>query len=202
MTTNGQVLEIIKLGHQVLRAVSEPVADPTARWVQELIKDMQATLIAAGGVGLAAPQVARGYRIIILRIPDDGHDSGNNPRTEANELVVINPEIESVGQERALGWEGCLSIPDLQGLVPRYTSIRYRGLDLSGLPIVGLAHGFTARVFQHEVDHLDGKFYLDRMDDLSSLTFIRERRYTTEPVEVVQDEPQLEPAHPPELGNG
>ena len=94
--------------------------------------------------------------------------------------VLINPEIEPVGTEMIPGWEGCLSIPALRGIVPRHAHIRYRGLDLHGNPVEREAKGFHARVVQHEMDHLDGILYLDRMPDLSLLTFNEEIRYFPE----------------------
>jgi len=174
------VLEIIRMGHPVLRRVAAPVADPTGPEIRELIAGMKAALAAAPGVGLAAPQVAVASRVILYRVPPE-RASGTPDDTPLDTSALINPVLEPLEEdELAFGWEGCLSIPGLRGLVPRYRRVRYRGLDADGKPVEGIAGGFHARVLQHEVDHLDGVLYLDRMPDLAFLTFDEEMAHFTE----------------------
>jgi len=123
---------------------------------------------ALNGAGLAAPQIAVGLRIVIFGISE-------NPRypdvEEVPETVLINPEISIIGTNRESAWEGCLSVPYMRGLVPRYTSIRYRGYDPQGQLIECEAHGFHARVVQHEVDHLDGILYPFRIENMKDFGF-------------------------------
>ena len=140
-----------------------------------LAEDMLQTMIDAPGTGLAAPQVHVSLRMVIFRVPLTETDSlagGEAPLT-----VLINPIVEPLGEEMEEAWEGCLSLPGLRGLVPRYSRIRYRGVDLAGAPIDRTAEGFHARVVQHECDHLDGILYPQRMDDLTGLIFESEMRH-------------------------
>lgn len=169
------VLKIARMGHPVLRTRAAEVADPTAPEVKRLIADMVETMKDADGAGLAAPQVHVPLRVVIFHVP--AH------RTTANEgeapeglTVLINPQIEPQSEEKALGWEGCLSVPGLIGAVPRHTKIRYRGLAPDGSTIDREAAGFHARVVQHECDHLDGILYPMRMTDLSLLGFVDDIR--------------------------
>ena len=161
------LLPVMRIGDPTLRRIADPIADPTAPDVAVLAKSMVETMIEAPGVGLAAPQVGRSLRLIVMRIMAD--------RTEADEpirtVALANPEFEPLGPETELGWEGCLSVPELRGVVPRYSRIRYRGLLLDGSKIEEEAAGFQARILQHEIDHLDGVIYLDRMRDMSSLGY-------------------------------
>jgi len=167
------ILKIARMGHPVLRRVADPVADPTAPGVAQLVSDMIETLDDIGGVGLAAPQVHVSRRVIIFKVPQERTTGGAGD--EAQPLTaLINPEIEPVGDALNLGWEGCLSIPGLRGAVPRYTTIRYRGVTLDGAAIDRTVSGFHARVVQHEADHLDGVLYPERMSDLGLLTFTEE----------------------------
>lgn len=155
------VLKIARMGHPVLLAQAEPVPDPTTPDMRRLVRDMAETLLDAGGIGLAAPQVHESLRMFLWR--------------DCETLrALFNPKLTPVGEERALGWEGCLSIPGLRGQVPRFTRIAWRGLDQNGEPVEGVAEGLGARVLQHEHDHLDGLFYLMRMEDLSMLGFTEE----------------------------
>ncbi|MBW8270758.1 peptide deformylase [Caldovatus aquaticus] len=156
------ILKIARMGHPVLLRVADPVADPTAPEIRRLIADMIETMHDAQGLGLAAPQVHVPLRLFVYR-------SG-----PAGASVLVNPEIEPVGDEEERGWEGCLSIPGLRGCVARARRIRFRGLDAEGRPVEGEAEGLTARVFQHEADHLDGVLYPMRMDDLSLFGFTEE----------------------------
>ena len=167
------LLKIARMGHPVLRAPAAAVEDPTAAWVRQLVEDMIETMEDAGGTGLAAPQVHMPCRLVVFRVggerltemPDD---------TEMDLTVLINPVIEPVGGERAFGWEGCLSVPGLRGVVPRHLRIRYRGQTLDGSVIEREVAGFHARVVQHECDHLDGILYPQRMTDHRLLVFVEE----------------------------
>jgi peptide deformylase len=172
------LLKIARMGHPVLTARAEDVPDPTARDIRRLVEDMIETMNDAGGVGLAAPQIHVSKRIIIFHSPR-GRSEGGAPETEFAPLTaLINPAIEPVGDEIALAYEGCLSIPGLTGPVPRFARIRYRGFSPTGQPVAREASGFHARVVQHEVDHLNGVLFPMRMTDLSQLAFTEElRRY-------------------------
>lgn len=172
------LLKIARMGHPVLRKPAEPVADPMAPAIARLIADMKQTMVDAAGVGLAAPQVHVPVRVVIFYVPQhraddpgapDGAPDGAVPLT-----VLINPVIEPLGAEKQDGWEACLSVPGLTGLVPRFRRLRYRGLAPTGEPITRIAEGFHARVVQHECDHLDGILYPQRMADLRSLGFAEE----------------------------
>ncbi|WP_423824209.1 peptide deformylase [Salinisphaera sp. SPP-AMP-43] len=170
------ILKIARMGHPVLRQPTTSVDQVSAPEIQRLISDMQDTLAEAQGVGLAAPQVYVSKAVMMFFVPpsragDDTHESDGVPLT-----VLINPEIEPCGDERVGDWEGCLSIPGLQGYVPRWQRIRYRGLDAAGLPIEREAEGFHARVVQHEYDHLCGVLYPERMTDMTRLGFAEELR--------------------------
>jgi peptide deformylase len=167
------VLEIARMGHPVLRAVAGRVDDPTAPWVRRLALDMIETVAEAGGTGLAAPQVREPWRIVVFRV--DADRLSGMPGDDAQDLtVMINPVIEFVGGERAFAWEGCLSVPGLRGVVPRYLRIRYRASSPDGETIERTAAGFHARVVQHECDHLDGILYPQRMTDHRLLVFLEE----------------------------
>ena len=177
-------LKIAKMGHPVLRQRALPVADVAASEIGRLITDMIDTMVDAGGVGLAAPQVYQSSRVIVYRLPPD-RVAANSSEIGSTALpngaaVLINPVIEPVDHRMVLAPEGCLSIPSLRGLVPRYASVRYSGLDGECRPVAGEAHGFHARVLQHEVDHLDGVLFPDRMTDLTSLAFESELHHFLE----------------------
>src|SRR3954463_5262413 len=167
------LLKIARMGHPVLRARAAEIEDPTAAWVRRFVQDMVETMEDAGGTGIAAPQVHMPHRIVVFRV--DGERLSDLPGDTDQELTaLINPVIEPLGSERAFGWEGCLSVPGMRGVVPRHLRIRYRGLDLEGRPIEREAAGFHARVVQHECDHLDGILYPQRMTDLSRFGFNEE----------------------------
>lgn len=168
------ILKIARMGHPVLRRVADPVPDPADPLVRRLAADMAETMVDAGGVGLAAPQVHESVRLIVFRLPRERRQPGEEEGGASGVTVLVNPEIVPVGDEMLSGWEGCLSIPGMRGLVPRHARILYRGFDLDGSPIEREATGFHARVVQHEVDHLDGVLYLERMDDLRWLGFNEE----------------------------
>jgi peptide deformylase len=167
------LLKIARMGHPVLRAVAAPVEDPGMPWVRRLVEDMIETMEDAVGAGLAAPQVHASHRIVVFRVPEER--TSDLAGDVAQELtVLINPRIEPVGNERAFAWEGCLSVPGLRGVVPRWLRIRYRGTGLAGETITREVEGFHARVVQHECDHLDGILYPQRMTDHRLLVFVDE----------------------------
>ena len=166
------ILKIARMGHPVLTRRAEPVAEIGAPEVRRLIRDMLETLVDAQGIGLAAPQVHESLRVIVFLDALDREDA--SPRTP---VVLINPELEPLDEAIDPGWEGCLSIPGLRGLVPRHARIRYRGRGIEGELIERTAHGLHARVVQHEVDHLDGVLYPMRMTDLRQLAFESELRH-------------------------
>ncbi|MGH6896906.1 MAG: peptide deformylase [Geminicoccaceae bacterium] len=166
------ILKIARMGHPVLVHPAQPIDDPSALSVQRLIVDMAATMVDAEGIGLAAPQVHCPLRLIVFLDADDRDEvPGRRP------IALINPEIEPLDRSLEPGWEGCLSIPGLRGLVPRHARIGYRGVTPEGRIVEREAHGLHARVVQHEVDHLDGVLYPMRMPDLRQLTFETELKY-------------------------
>jgi len=169
------ILKVSRMGHPVLRKKVRPVppAEITAAPIQRLIDDMAQTMIEYNGVGLAGPQVHEELRLFVAQvIRDDDEEEGDARRPEI--LALINPEIKPAGRQVEEDWEGCLSIPDLRGLVPRYRDISVKAYDRTGRQIEMQASGFMARVIQHETDHLDGVLFLDRMKSLDSLSFIEE----------------------------
>lgn len=167
------LLKIARMGHPVLRGIARPVEDPAAPWVRRLVEDMVETMEDAGGTGIAAPQVHQPYRIVVFRV--SGERLTDLPGDVPQDLtVLINPVVETVGSERAFGWEGCLSVPGLRGVVPRYLRVHYRGAGLDGETIQRDVSGFHARVVQHECDHLDGVLYPQRMTDPRLLVFLEE----------------------------
>jgi peptide deformylase len=167
------LLEIARMGHPVLRGPAQAVDDPTAPWVRRLADEMIETMEAAGGTGLAAPQVKEPWRIVVFCVDAD-RLTGMAHDLPADLTVLVNPVVELIGREQAFGWEGCLSVPGLRGVVPRHLSVRYRGIGLDGKAIDRAADGFHARVVQHECDHLDGILYPQRMTDLRLLVCIEE----------------------------
>ena len=177
------ILKVARMGHPVLRAKALPVPPDQIRSapVQRLIDDMFETMREYTGIGLAAPQVHEGVRIFVagLRegaIGDMLDDDDNMPF-----LAVINPQVTPASDVVNDGWEGCLSIPDVRGLVPRAAAVRVEAYDRLGKRISFTATGLTARVIQHETDHLDGVLFMDRMRSLASLSFMEEhRRFWTE----------------------
>lgn len=167
------VMEVIRLGHPVLRDVADPytVEEICSPATQAFVRDMVETMDAYDGAGLAAPQVAISKRMFVYGVE-------SNPRyPEAPEVprtVLFNPSWEKLGDDTELEWEGCLSLPGLRGQVRRYNHIRVKALDEKGEPFEFEAHDFHARVFQHEYDHLDGVVFVDRMEDMSTLSYLRE----------------------------
>jgi peptide deformylase len=164
------ILKVARMGHPVLRrkarAVSSEEIGTSA--FQRLVEDMIETMREYSGVGLAAPQVHEDLRLFVAAL-GDGED-----QEAGDALVLVNPEIQPVGEDEIEDWEGCLSIPDLRGLVPRADAIQVRALGRDGRPMQLRATGFSARVIQHETDHLDGVLFLDRMRSFESLCFLEE----------------------------
>jgi len=163
------IREILKMGDPRLLAIARPVEDIGDPALKDIIADLYETMRAANGVGLAAPQVGIGLRLMIF-----GFES--NPRYPDEKPVpmttIINPWMELLTDETEDGWEGCLSVPGMRGLVPRATHIRYGGTLEDGTALEREARGFHARVFQHEFDHLNGVLYPHRIRDLTRFGFI------------------------------
>jgi peptide deformylase len=167
------LLKIARMGNPVLRTRADEIVDPTAPSVRRLVDDMLETMEDAGGTGLAAPQVHVPLRLVVFFVGPE-RLTGLPDDTEQDMTVLINPVIEPLDDKQALGWEGCLSVPGLRGVVPRHLHIRYHGLGLDGSRIEREAAGFHARVVQHECDHLDGILYPQRMTDHRLLMFVEE----------------------------
>ena len=167
------ILKIARMGHPVLLRKCDPVADPTAPEIRRLVADMMQTMEDAPGVGLAGPQVYVPLRIFVFRVPGD-RASADPANVAVPNTVLINPEIEPIGEEIGYNWEGCLSIPEMRAVVPRALRIRYRGMDCDGNVIEGEAARFHARVMQHENDHLDGILYPMRVTDFRFFGFNEE----------------------------
>ncbi|MGC8521959.1 MAG: peptide deformylase [Steroidobacteraceae bacterium] len=162
------VRRVLKMGEPLLEQVAAPVERFDAE-LQALVRDMDDTMRSLNGAGIAAPQIGVSLRVVIFEVAD-------NPRyphvSPVPYTVLVNPQLTPLGSEQAEGWEGCLSVPGLRGLVPRYTRLRYRGSGLHGEPIERTVEGFHARgVVQHEVDHLDGILYPRRIQDLRNFGF-------------------------------
>jgi peptide deformylase len=158
------VREILKMGDPRLLRIAAPVTEFDTPDLLALVEDMFDTMRAANGAGLAAPQIGEDLQLVIFGFERNERypDAPPVPQT-----VLLNPVIEPLDDELVDGWEGCLSVPGLRGVVPRFARIRYRGFDPQGQPIDREADGFHARVVQHECDHLIGRLYPTRMNDLS-----------------------------------
>jgi len=168
------ILKVARMGHPVLRARARAIdrGELKGAVVQKLIDDMLETMAEYHGVGLAAPQVHESVRIFVAALDHREDDEEDGP--EAEPIAIVNPEISVVSADVVEDWEGCLSIPDIRGRVPRAREIRVRALDRKGDRLELRAHDFPARVIQHEADHLDGVLFFDRMKALDSLTFLDE----------------------------
>jgi len=169
------ILKVARMGHPVLRAKARPVEKAEIRGtaIQKLIDDLIDTMHEYRGVGLAAPQVHEGLRLFVAALDaDDAVARDAEPGTEP--MVILNPDITVVDPEIVQDWEGCLSIPEIRGRVPRPRAIKVRALDRHGSRIELRAHDFSARVILHETDHLDGVLFFDRMTSFESLTFLDE----------------------------
>jgi peptide deformylase len=164
------ILKVARMGHPVLRAKARLIekADIKGALIQKLIDDMLETMAEYRGVGLAAPQVHEDVRLFVA-----GLDAANDDEP-AEPMAIINPEIAVVGSDVIEDWEGCLSVPDIRGRVPRAREIRVRAFDRRGDRIELRAQNFAARVIQHETDHLDGMLFFDRMRSFESLTYLEE----------------------------
>ncbi len=161
------VRRVLKMGEPLLREVAAPVRRFDAA-LAELVADMDDTMRALHGAGIAAPQIGVGARVVIFELQE-------NPRyphiAPVPYTVLVNPVLSVLGEEQDEGWEGCLSVPGMRGLVPRFRRLRYRGFDVQGAPIDRTVEGFHARVVQHEVDHLDGILFPQRVADLRNFGF-------------------------------
>ena len=163
------IREILKMGHPTLLEVAKPVEKFNTSELDSIIEDMIDTMRENDGAGLAAPQIGLGMQLVIF-----GFDS-NERYPEADQVpftVLINPVITPIGNEEEDGWEGCLSVPGLMGVVPRFKKIRYQGKDQHGNEIDREVGGFHARVVQHECDHLIGKLYPMRIRDFSQFGYL------------------------------
>jgi peptide deformylase len=162
------VRPVLKMGHPLLRQIAQPVDvfDPVQ--MQELLTDMEDTMRALNGAGIAAPQIGVSLRVVIFEMQE-------NPRyphvAPIPFTVLINPVLEPLGTEMEDGWEGCLSVPGLRGVVPRFRRLHYSGLDRDGQTFERTVEGFHARVVQHEVDHLDGVLFPQRIRDMTRFGF-------------------------------
>jgi peptide deformylase len=170
------ILKVARMGHPVLRTKT-PRLDHIqlrSREVQGLIDSMIETMNEYHGIGLAAPQVHESLRLFVAGIPNEDEDENDEDDEPPKVIVVVNPEIIPIGSDVVEGWEGCLSIPEIRGMVPRPRDILLRGYDRRGSKMELKATGFFARVLQHESDHLDGILFFDRMTSLESLTYLDE----------------------------
>jgi peptide deformylase len=161
------VRRVLKMGEPLLRSVAAPVTRFDAE-LAALVADMEETMRAMSGAGIAAPQIGVSARVVIFELKD-------NPRyphvAPVPYTVLVNPLVTALTTEQDEGWEGCLSVPGMRGLVPRFRRVRYRGFDQQGTPIDRTVNGFHARVVQHEVDHLDGILFPQRVRDLRNFGF-------------------------------
>ncbi len=165
------VRSILRMGDPRLLEIAKPVEDLKAPEIKKLIRDMFDTMVEAGGVGLAAPQIGVGLQVVIFGF----EKSERYPEAEpVPQTILINPVITPLSADEDLGWEGCLSVPGMRGEVPRFKRIRYKGINEQGKAIDRTAEGFHARVVQHECDHLIGKLYPMRMRDMSRFGFTDE----------------------------
>ena len=171
------ILHVANLGNPILRRVADPVEPARIKepLFQAFLDDLLQSMEFHDGVGLAAPQVFHSIRVIAVQVPDDmDDDSDEDAGVSMQPAVYINPELSDKSDEMLDGWEGCLSLKDLRGIVPRHASVHLAALDRDGKPIDISLKGFAARVFQHEMDHLDGIVFTDRMENMNSLVFLNE----------------------------
>jgi len=167
------ILKVARLGHPILRKVAEPVSPEAIRSpaIQQLVDDLIETMDEYDGAGLAAPQVHVSLQVVVFAVEGNPRypDAPSIPLT-----VLVNPKVRAATEKMEEDWEGCLSLPDLRGKVPRYTRVEVDAYDRKGEKIHFVADDFHARVIQHECDHLFGKVFVDRMRSMDSLTFNRE----------------------------
>lgn len=175
------ILKVAQMGHPVLRAKARALHPSEIRTpaIQQLIDDMFDTMAEYRGIGLAAPQVHKSLRIFVAGFPADPDvKEDEQDEDDVPQMALINPEITIVGREIVEDWEGCLSIPDIRGRVPRARRITVTAYNRHGKKIEVAASGYTARVIQHETDHLDGILFFDRMKSFETLTYLEEfQRY-------------------------
>ena len=162
---------VLKMGDPRLLAIAQPVTVFATPELDALVTDLMDTMLAEDGAGLAAPQIGVGLRVVVFGFESNIRYPDAEP---VPQTVLVNPVIEHLTGEREDGWEGCLSVPGLRGVVSRTKHIRYRGFDQYGAAIDREAHGFHARVVQHECDHLDGILYPQRMRDMRLFGFTEE----------------------------
>jgi peptide deformylase len=162
---------VLRMGDPRLLQVSRRVETFDTPELHELIADMHDTMEALNGAGLAAPQIGIDLQVVIFGVEANPRYPNAEP---VPQTVLINPELEPIGEDMEEGWEGCLSVPGMRGLVPRYKRLRYRGLDQYGGPIERAVENFHARVVQHEVDHLLGILYPMRIEDMRNFGFTEE----------------------------
>ena len=174
------ILKIARMGHPILRRPADEIADPTAPEVKVLVGHMIETMDDADGMGLAAPQIYVSSRLVVMRTPGDDDEEEAEEHEWSGLTILANPVVEPLGDEMEDGWEGCLSVPGLRGVVPRFRRIRYTGTDLQGGAVDRTVEGLHARVMQHECDHLDGVLYPQRMTDMTKLIFETEYRHLRE----------------------
>jgi peptide deformylase len=162
------VREILKMGDPRLLRVAKPVREFDTPELHALVKDMFETMYDAKGAGLAAPQIGVDLALVIFGFKQNPRYPQAEP---VPETVLLNPQITALSDDEEAGWEGCLSVPGMRGVVPRFARIRYTGFDLQGQPVDREAEGFHARVVQHECDHLIGKLYPMRIRDFSQFGY-------------------------------
>lgn len=172
------VLNVARMGHPVLRRIADPITEEelASPAFQRLCDDLLESMYEYDGAGLAAPQVRVSKRLVVFELDD-----------EDGPIFLVNPVITPLGEEMSEGYEGCLSLPDLRGKVARHNDIRVDCLDRRGRPFAFEAHGWSARVVQHECDHLDGVLYIDKADP-KSMTFLKEYRRFGPPIPVEGEE--------------
>ena len=189
------LLQLVLLGHPVLRQKAEPVTGKEIRkpGFDVFCRDLVESCRYHGGVGMAAPQVGVPWRIVVLDIPPR---EGDPPSPFPDPVVLVNPELTPLGPEKVNGMEGCLSLKDLRGLVPRHVRVHLTALRPDGRRVEADLEGLAARIAQHEVDHLDGVVFLDRMPDMTSLVFLDEveRCRNLAPPEEAEEEEEEEEA--------
>ncbi len=169
---NTVIRDILRMGDPRLLETAKAVADVSAAEIRTLVADMFDTMHAANGAGLAAPQIGVGLRVVIFGYRDAAARNPRYPDADpVPETILINPELIPIGSDFEDGWEGCLSVPGLRGVVPRHKRLRYRGFNLDGEVIEREVAGFHARVVQHECDHLDGILYPMRITDFSQFGY-------------------------------
>lgn len=188
------LLKIARMGHPVLQSKALAVGDPTSPEIAQLVHDMIDTMEDAHGTGLAAPQVYKPLRLVIYKVSGARDASEGGLGAEVPLTVLINPEITPLSDDKAFGWEGCLSLPGMMGRVPRHTHILVKSLDLEGNIVEREAKGFHARVIQHECDHLDGILYPYRVEDMDTFGFTEElMRRGHEAGDLTEDEAESDP---------